>query len=113
MCNDNEHVREIAGSIKRRVITYGIDQPADYSASDIRFLETKTIYQLFYQGENLGDIELIVPGLFNVYNSMAAVAVGRELGLDMATIRKGLLRFFRCAAASGSQRTGGRDHGGG
>ena len=93
MCNDNEHVREIAGSIKRRIITYGIDQPADYSARDIRFLETKTIYQLVYQGESLGDVELIVPGLFNVYNSMAAAAVGRELGLDMATIRKGLLAF--------------------
>jgi UDP-N-acetylmuramate--alanine ligase len=93
MCNDNEHVRAIAGSIKRRVITYGIDQPADYSASDIRYLESKTLYHLSYRGENLGDTELIVPGLFNVYNSMAATAVGRELGLDMATIRRGLLAF--------------------
>ncbi len=93
MCNDNEHVREIAGSIKRRVITYGIDHPADYSASNIRFLTSKTIYQLTHKGENLGDIELVVPGLFNVYNSMAATAVGRELGLDMATIRKGLTAF--------------------
>jgi len=93
MCNDNEHVRAIAGSIKRRVITYGIDQPADYSASDIRYLESKTLYHLSYRGENLGDTELIVPGLFNVYNSMAATAVGRELGLDMVTIRRGLLAF--------------------
>jgi len=93
MCNDNEHVREISGSIKRRVITYGVDHPADYSASNIRFLTSKTIYQLTYKGENLGDTELVVPGLFNVYNSMAATAVGRELGLDMATIRKGLLAF--------------------
>ena len=93
MCNDNEHVREIAGAIKRRVITYGIDQPADYCARDIKFLESKTIYRLIYKGESLGDVELVVPGLFNVYNSMAAAAVGRELGLDMATIRKGLLAF--------------------
>jgi UDP-N-acetylmuramate--alanine ligase len=93
MCNDNEHVREIAGSIKRRVITYGIDHPADYCASDIRLLENKTIYQLSYQGQILGDVELVVPGLFNVYNSMAAAAVGRELGLDMVTVRKGLLAF--------------------
>lgn len=98
MCNDNAHVREIAGAIKRRVITYGIDQPADYSASDIRFWESKTVYHLTYKGEDLGDTELTVPGLFNVYNSMAATAVGRELGLDMATIRKGL------AAFSGVQR---------
>jgi UDP-N-acetylmuramate--alanine ligase len=93
MCSDNEHVREIAGDIKRRVITYGMDYPADYVARDIRFLESKTLYHLSYQGKSLGDTELTVPGLFNVYNSMAATAVGRELGLDMGTIRKGLLAF--------------------
>ncbi len=93
MCSDNEHVREIAGAIKRRVITYGIDHRADYAASDIRFLESKTLYRLSFKGENLGETALMVPGLFNVYNSMAATAVGRELGLDMATIRKGLLAF--------------------
>ncbi len=98
MCNDNEHVRDIAPSIKRRVITYGIDSPSDYSASDIRFSPGKTVYALAYRGQNLGDVELRVPGRFNVYNSMAAAAVGRELGLDMATIRKGL------AAFSGVQR---------
>ena len=93
MCSDNEHVREIAPSVKRRVITYGIDHPADYTGGNIRFAEAKTVYQLSYKGENLGDTELVVPGLFNVYNSMAATAVGRELGLDMAVIRKGLLAF--------------------
>ena len=93
ICADNEHVREIAGAIKRRVITYGIEQQADYRASNIRFLQAKTIYHLSYRGENLGDTELVVPGLFNVYNSMAATAVGRELGLDMETIRKGFHAF--------------------
>jgi len=93
LCSDNEHVREIAGDIQRRTITYGLELPADYSASDIRFLGAKTQYGLFYRGENLGDTTLNVPGLFNVYNSLAATAVGRELGLDMETIRKGLLSF--------------------
>lgn len=34
-------------------------------------------------------MELIVPGLFNVYNSLAAIAIGRELGMDTGTIREG------------------------
>lgn len=93
MCGDNEHVRAIARSIKRRVITYGITHPADYTASDIRHPDAGTRYALSYRGESLGDVALMVPGLFNVYNSMAAIAVGRELGLDMATLRKGLLAF--------------------
>jgi UDP-N-acetylmuramate--alanine ligase len=93
MCNDNEHVRAIIGSVKRRVITYGIDAPADYRARDIRFQPARTLYRLLYKGEDLGETTLAVPGLFNVYNSMAATAVGVELGLGLPTIREGLLAF--------------------
>jgi UDP-N-acetylmuramate--alanine ligase len=93
MCVDNPHVQEIAGSVKRRTITYGIDYPAEYTARDIRFLEDKTVYTLLHQGRSLGGVELCVPGLFNVYNSMAAAAVGRELALDMETIADGLIHY--------------------
>lgn len=93
LCNDNIHVRDIMPSIKRRTITYGIDHPSDYRAENIKFTKRKTTYTLTYKGEKLGTLELIVPGLFNVYNSMAAVAVARELNLDFATIKEGLKSF--------------------
>ena len=93
LCNDNEHVREITPFIKRKMITYGIDHSADYSAWDIKYLGSRIEYGLIYRGDRLGTIELIVPGLFNVYNSLAAVAVGRELDLDFATIKEGLASF--------------------
>jgi len=93
VCNDDIHVREIIPSIKRRMITYGIENSADYSAENIKFSKRKTCYTLLYRGEKLGKIELIVPGLFNVYNSLAAIAVARELNLDFATIREGLKSF--------------------
>jgi len=93
LCNDNEHVREITPFIKRKMITYGIEHSADYSARDIKYLGSRIEYSLIYRGDRLGTIELIVPGLFNVYNSLAAVAVGRELDLDFATIKEGLASF--------------------
>ncbi len=93
MCNDNKHVREIAPLIKRRIITYGIEHPADYSAQDIKFQGSKTAYLLCYKGKVVGEVELNVPGMFNVYNSLAAIAVGRELELDLPAIRKGLSSF--------------------
>ena len=93
LCTDNEHVREIAPLIKRKMITYGIEHSADYSARNIKYLASKTEYSLLYKGDRLGQIELFVPGLFNVYNSMAAVAVGRELDLDFASIQEGLKSF--------------------
>ena len=93
VCFDNEHVREIAPQIKRRIITYGIEQTADYCAREIKFQGNRTLYSLSYKDEEAGVIELNVPGLFNVYNSLAAIAVGRELELALATIREGLADF--------------------
>jgi UDP-N-acetylmuramate--alanine ligase len=93
ICSDNIHVREITPLIKRKMITYGIELPADYSAREIKFLKRKTTYSLFYKGTQLGMVELTVPGLFNVYNSLAAIAVARELNLNFATIKEGLQSF--------------------
>jgi UDP-N-acetylmuramate--alanine ligase len=93
VCSDNVHVREIIPLIKRKMITYGVESPADYSARDIKFLKKKTRYTLVYKGEKLGVVELTVPGMFNVYNSLAAIAVARELNLDPATVKKGLKSF--------------------
>jgi UDP-N-acetylmuramate--alanine ligase len=93
MCSDNQYVQEILPLIKRKTITYGIKMPADYRASDIKFLADKTIYNLSYKGEPQGEIGLVVPGMFNVYNSLAAIAVCRELELSLPTIKKGLLGF--------------------
>ena len=93
ICSDNIHAQEIIPLIKRRMITYGIESPADYSAREIKFLKRTTTYNLTYKGTNLGKIELTVPGMFNVYNSLAAIAVARELNLDFLTIKKGLQSF--------------------
>ena len=93
ICSDNIHVREITPLIKRKMITYGIELPADYSAREIKFLKRKTTYGLVYKGAKLGTVELTMPGMFNVYNSLAAIAVARELNLDFATIKEGLQSF--------------------
>lgn len=93
MCSDNQYVREILPLIKRKTVTYGIKMPADYSAVNIKFAANKTVYNLGYKGEPQGEIGLIVPGMFNVYNSLAAIAVCRELELNLPTIKKGLLGF--------------------
>lgn len=93
MCSDNEYVREIAPQIKRRTITYGVEQPADYRAQGIKYRDGRPSYCLSYKGKEIDEIGLNVPGLFNVYNSLAAIAVGRELELDLPTIKKGLAGF--------------------
>lgn len=93
LCCDNDAVRDILPSIHRRTITYGMEHPADYQAADVQMSEKKTTYVVRFKKQTLGNIELMVPGMFNVYNSLAAVAVGRELNLDFKTIQEGLKRF--------------------
>ena len=102
MCNDNEHVRAIIGSVKRRVITYGIDAPADYRARDIRFQPARTLYRLLYKGEDLGETTLAVPGLFNVYNSMAATLSASSWG---SVCRRSAKGFWPLPAFSGASRS--------
>jgi UDP-N-acetylmuramate--alanine ligase len=93
LCNDCMNIKDILPRIKRRVITYGISEPSDYRATDISFKGMQSSYVLHCKGEPLGDISIRVPGLFNVYNSMAAIAVAREMDMAFSTIQQGLLSY--------------------
>ncbi|MHB9097280.1 MAG: UDP-N-acetylmuramate--L-alanine ligase [Syntrophales bacterium] len=93
LCLDDPHVREILPRIKRTVITYGLSPAADYRAEDISFSGPSTRFSLRHRDILLGSVQLNVPGLFNVYNALAAVAVAREMDLTFPVIREGLQRF--------------------
>jgi len=93
LCQDDPHVKTILPEIKRKTITYGLEPTADYQAKEIRFSPAGTRYDLFYRTESLGTVTLCVPGLFNVYNSLATVAVARELDMTFPAIREGLKSY--------------------
>lgn len=93
LCGDDENVREILPRIKRRFITYGLSEDVDYRATDISFQGSGSRYSLWYKGNFLGFISLNVPGIYNVYNSVAAIAVARELEMDFAAITDGVAEF--------------------
>jgi UDP-N-acetylmuramate--alanine ligase len=93
LCADDQNVRQILPSIKRRVITYGLQPGVDYRAEGISFAEGFTHYSLYEKDVLLGTIKLHVPGVFNVYNSLAAVAVAREMDISFPTIKEALKDF--------------------
>ena len=74
--------------------TFAIDRDADYRARGVRFDLTGSEFTL--EGPE-GDVELRspLPGLFNVQNVLAAVAVARALGVPMDTIAAALPEFGR------------------
>ncbi len=93
LCLDDENVKKILPEIKRQTITYGLTSPADYRAGEILFDGASSTFSVYYKGEPCGDVTLNVPGRFNVYNALAAIAVAREFGMAFPTIFEGLKRF--------------------
>ena len=89
-CLDSSGVQDIIPKIKRPVITYGLTSQADISAKNIQSKESKTTYSLYKQDQKCGKVTLNVPGKHNVLNSLAAAAIGFEMGLDAKTIIDGI-----------------------
>ncbi|MCD6137191.1 MAG: UDP-N-acetylmuramate--L-alanine ligase [Deltaproteobacteria bacterium] len=90
LCLDNEGIQELIPKLAKRFTTYGLTSQADYQARDIKFEGLKSRYRLFRDTKPLGVVDLNLPGLHNVYNSMASVAIGMELGIRFDTIAEAL-----------------------
>lgn len=90
LCLDSHGVQEIINEIKRPVITYGLSTQATFSAKNIHYNETKTHYTLIHNRQSVCEITLQVPGKHNVVNSLAAAALGYEMGLTMDIVAGGL-----------------------
>ena len=57
---------------------------------DLSFDKMESFYTLSFQGKNIGQVSLSVPGEHNVLNSLAAAAIGFELGIDPIKIISGI-----------------------
>jgi UDP-N-acetylmuramate--alanine ligase len=98
LCLDNEPLQGLLPLIKKRMTTYGRSTQADYQARDIVFSEMRSRFSVAHRGRGLGEFNLAMPGMHNVYNALAAIAVGRELDIPLDAIKRSL------AAAEGVQR---------
>ena len=91
---DIKHSEYFTKELKCRVITFGHEKDADYTANFISYDKfAHPSYTLFYKGEELAKVELGVTGEHNIYNSLAAIAVARSLDISMEVILRGLKRF--------------------
>ncbi len=93
LCVDDENVRSIIPRVTRRVIGYGLTEAAEVRAIDIRSEGTRTAYTILRPGHAPLPVVLNLPGLHNVTNSLASVAVATLVGVDDKAIVKGLSEF--------------------
>jgi UDP-N-acetylmuramate--alanine ligase len=96
VCVDDPAVREIIPSVARPVITYGLIEEAQIRAVDIVAKDGAMAFNVQFRDANLSSslaIELNLPGLHNVKNALAAIAVALELEINPDAIKKALSQF--------------------
>jgi len=94
LCSDDPEVRNIISRVTRPILTYGIEEGADIRAVNIERRGVQTAYEVQRLGHNK-NLRVIVnlPGLHNVLNSLAVVAVATELRIDDSAIARALESF--------------------
>ncbi|MFQ5735355.1 MAG: UDP-N-acetylmuramate--L-alanine ligase [Thermodesulfobacteriota bacterium] len=93
ICLDHPVIQSMIPDITRRFISFGFTAQADISARAIRYGGMRTTFDVWYGKSRQGEIAINLPGDYNVYNSLAAVAVARELDVGFDRIKAGLEGF--------------------
>ncbi|MEF9958518.1 MAG: UDP-N-acetylmuramoyl-L-alanyl-D-glutamate--2,6-diaminopimelate ligase [Niameybacter sp.] len=82
---DSSYVHKMKEKATCEIITYGIDNLADYHASQIHVTAQGVTYHLSTP-EGAYQVEVPIPGKFTVYNTLAVICTARQLGLPMEFI---------------------------
>lgn len=93
LCFDNDNLRELAKDIDRKIISYAIDNDADFMARNIRTTTKGVTFDVVRGAETLGKIQLEIHGRHNVLNALATVATALEVGVSFDRIAASLNHF--------------------
>lgn len=110
VCADDRWANALPSPATAEVIRYGIESAdARMVAANIRHADGGTTFDVVFDGKPLGEVRLHVPGLHNVRNALAAIAVGvgtwgakvEQLAAGLASFRGVERRFERVGEARG------------
>ncbi|PWB42455.1 MAG: UDP-N-acetylmuramate--L-alanine ligase [Candidatus Methylomirabilota bacterium] len=93
LCLDQEQIVDLLPRVQKRVVSYACSTQADVTAEGISLTGLNSSFKVRFRGELLGEVQLRVPGVHNVSNALAAIAVGLELDIDFSAIRAALGEF--------------------
>lgn len=92
-CLDSPHLQAILPRIDKRTATYGLAAQADYRARDLDMQGLSVGFEVVRRGESLGRFEVRMPGVHNVMNALATIAVADELQVPHDDVREALRTF--------------------
>jgi UDP-N-acetylmuramate--alanine ligase len=101
-CNDDPLLRRLLPQVQRRTVTYGTKRGSDFwikiptsLANGGREMGHPPLntFRVSYRKQDLGEFTLHVPGVHNILNATAAIAVGVGLDVGVEAIRAALDQF--------------------
>lgn len=93
LCYEDPTIREILPEIKKPFMTYGFSGKADLYAEITELHGDYSRFRCVFQGQDLGLAEIPILGRHNILNSLAAIAMGIELDIDISTLFAALKSF--------------------
>lgn len=93
---DDEKLRKISERMHKPFVTFGLNNSGEdinYYASNIKYNLDGVVFTLIYNGKDVGDFKLALPGDHNILNALGAIAVCHESGLSFTDLRTALLKF--------------------
>ena len=93
MNGDDPDALRAARRASARVETFGQGAECNWRVTDWHRSDGLTRFRTHYNGRDMGEFELLVPGLYNIHNALACVAVCRFFNVDLGSVRDGLAAF--------------------
>jgi UDP-N-acetylmuramate--alanine ligase len=93
LCVDDANIRDIVPSIAKPIVTYGLGEDAQLRATGIAHAEGRMRFVAISADAPPLAVELNLAGVHNVQNALAAIAVGRQVGVADAAIARALAEF--------------------
>ncbi len=93
LCTDDANVCAILPQLAKQVVSYGVDEAASLRAVDVVNVGGRMHFTVRDKDAPDLAIELALPGVHNVRNALAAIAVGRQAGVADAAIARALFEF--------------------
>lgn len=90
---DTKGALDIQSRIARRTITYGSNEHAQLRATNVHRGKLSCTFNVLYEGKKIGQFKSQLLGMHNITNMVAAIGIGLELGIPVATMQKALKNF--------------------
>jgi UDP-N-acetylmuramate--alanine ligase len=95
LCADDANVREILPQVAKQIVTYGVDAAANVRAENVVAVDGRMQFDCVRVNGSISrfPVTLNLPGMHNVLNALASIAVATEVGVSDAAISKALAEF--------------------